>query len=51
MSKGMQQRLGLAQALVGTPRLLLLEQADQRPRTRQGDSVVRDLLAELRPTE
>src|SRR5204862_5898298 len=47
MSKGMQQRLGIAQALVGSPRLLLLGQPTSALDP-VGRRIVRDLLAELR---
>ncbi|HYP55393.1 MAG TPA: ABC transporter ATP-binding protein, partial [Solirubrobacterales bacterium] len=47
MSKGMQQRLGLAQSLVGNPRLLLLDEPTSALDP-GGRRTVRDLLVELR---
>jgi len=47
MSKGMQQRLGLAQAMVGSPRLLLLDEPTSALDP-AGRRVVRGLLEELR---
>ena len=47
MSKGMQQRLGLAQALIGSPRLLMLDEPTSALDP-VGRRTVRDLLAQLR---
>jgi ABC-2 type transport system ATP-binding protein len=47
MSKGMQQRLGIAQSLVGSPRLLMLDEPTSALDP-VGRRVVRDLLRDLR---
>ena len=47
MSKGMQQRLGIAQALVGSPRVLMLDEPTSALDP-VGRRMVRDLLAEVK---
>ncbi len=47
MSKGMQQRLGIAQVLIGSPRLLLLDEPTSALDP-VGRRIVRDLLVELK---
>ena len=47
-SKGMLQRIGLAQALLNEPALVFLDRAHLRASTRSGVACVRDIIRELR---
>ena len=47
MSKGMQQRIGIAQAMIGSPKLLLLDEPTSALDP-AGRRTVRELLEELR---